>query len=129
MSKVWLVTGCSRGIGRAIARAVLEHGDKLVATARQVDQLSSLSEEFGDQVALLALDVRNSTAAEQAVGFAVEHFGRIDVLVNNAGYGTIGALEDTSVEEFRAQIETNLLGTMYTTKAAIPLCAKKEPAT
>jgi NAD(P)-dependent dehydrogenase (short-subunit alcohol dehydrogenase family) len=104
MSKVWLVTGSSRGLGRDIARAVLENGDKLVATARQIEQLGGLTEEFGDQVALVTLDVTDSAAAEKAVGFAVEHFGRIDVLVNNAGYGTIGSLEDMSLDAFRTQI-------------------------
>jgi NAD(P)-dependent dehydrogenase (short-subunit alcohol dehydrogenase family) len=120
MTKVWLITGSSRGLGRAIAQAVLEGGDKLVATARQVDVLKDLGEVFGDQIVPVKLDVRDSLAAERAVAFAVQHFGSIDVLVNNAGYGTIGSLEDTSIAEFRAQIETNLFGTVYTTKAAIP---------
>lgn len=120
MSKVWLITGSSRGLGRAIAQAVLEDGGKLVATARQVDGLKDLEDVFGDQIAPVELDVRDPLAAERAVAFAVQHFGSIDVLVNNAGYGTIGSLEDTSIAEFRAQIETNLFGTVYTTKAAIP---------
>lgn len=120
MNKVWLITGSSRGLGRAIAQAVLGSGDKLVATARRADGLKDLEQAFGDQIAPVELDVRDPLAAERAVAFAVQHFGRIDVLVNNAGYGTIGSLEDTSIEEFRAQIETNLFGTVYTTKAAIP---------
>lgn len=120
MNKVWLVTGSSRGLGRAITCAVLENGDRVLATARRVDQLRELTEQFGNQVALLTLDVRDSAEAAKAVVFCVERFGRIDVLVNNAGYGTIGSLEDTNVEDFRAQIETNLMGTVYTTKAAIP---------
>lgn len=126
MNKVWLITGSSKGLGRATARAVLEHGDKLVATARNVEQLSGLTNEFNNQVAVAALDVADPVAAEKAVGFAVEHFGQIDVLVNNAGYGTIEALEDMSIDEFRKQIDTNLMGTVYTTKAAIPFMRKQK---
>ncbi len=126
MNKVWLITGSSKGLGRATARAVLEHGDKLVATARHVEHLRELTAEFGSQVALAALDVTDPVAAERAVGFAVGHFGQIDVLVNNAGYGTIGALEDMSIDEFREHIDTNLMGTVYTTRAAIPFMRKQK---
>lgn len=125
MKKVWLITGSSRGLGRALAQAVLEAGDRLVATARKVDGLKEFDRDFRDQIACVELDVTDPLAAERAVAFAVEHFGRLDVLVNNAGYGTISSLEDTSIEEFRAQIETNLFGTVYTTKAAIPLMRKQ----
>ncbi|WP_047487196.1 SDR family NAD(P)-dependent oxidoreductase [Terriglobus sp. TAA 43] len=125
MSKVWLITGSSRGLGRAIADAVLKSGDRLIATARQVDTLNKLVQTYGDQVVPLTLDVGDSDAAQRAVAFAVEHFGSIDVLVNNAGYGTISSLEDMEIADFRAQIETNLLGTVYTTKAAIPFMRKQ----
>lgn len=121
MSKVWLVTGSSRGLGRAIAETVLAAGDKLVATARHTESLHDLVERFKDRVCTFPLDVADAQAASAAIEHAVSTFGRLDVLVNNAGYGTIGALEDFSLEEIRTQIETNLFGAIYTTKAAIPV--------
>ena len=121
MSKVWLITGSSRGLGRALAEAVLAVGHKLVATARDPSQLADLVERYGDQVRSCALDVTDPQAAARAVEAAVRAFGRLDVLVNNAGYGNIGSIEDTSHEEIRAQIETNLFGVINVTKAAIPL--------
>lgn len=121
MSRVWLITGSSRGLGRALARAVLASGDRLIATARDPGQLADLSAEYGDRVLTLALDVTDEPAAGVAVAAAVERFGRLDVLVNNAGYGNVGPIEDTSLADFRAQIETNLFGTIIMTKAAIPL--------
>lgn len=120
MSRVWLITGSSRGLGKALAKAVLASGDQLVATARDPGHLADLSEEFGESVLARALDVTDATAADAAVAAAVERFGRLDVLVNNAGYGNVGSIEDTSLAEFRAQIETNLFGTIIMTKAAIP---------
>ncbi len=121
MSKVWLITGSSRGLGRALANAVLEAGDKLVATARDPGQLADLVERFGSQVLALPLDVTDEAAAGAAVKAAVDRFGRLDVVVNNAGYGNVAPIEDTSLAEFRAQIETNLFGTIIMTKAAIPV--------
>ena len=121
MSRVWLITGSSRGLGRALAEAVLTSGDKLLATARNPEQLADLLKRFGDRLRTFALDVTDANAANSAVKAAVGSFGRLDVLVNNAGYGNIGSIEDTSIEDFRAQIETNLFGTIYTTKAAIPI--------
>lgn len=121
MSKVWLITGSSRGLGRALANAVLEAGDKLVATARDPAQLADLVEAYGPRVVALPLDVTDEAAAETAVKTAVETFGRLDVLVNNAGYGNVAPIEDTSLADFRAQIETNLFGTIIMTKAAIPV--------
>ncbi len=121
MSKVWLITGSSRGLGRALANAVLEAGDKLVATARDPAQLADLVDAYGSRVLALALDVTDVAAAEAAVKTAVNTFGRLDVLVNNAGYGNVAPIEDTSLAEFRAQIETNLFGTIIMTKAAIPV--------
>lgn len=121
MSKVWLITGSSRGLGRALAEAVLEAGDKLVATARDPGQLADLVEAYGPRVLALPLDVTDEAAAEAAVKTAVETFGRLDVLVNNAGYGNVAPIEDTSLAEFRTQIETNLFGTIIMTKAAIPV--------
>ena len=121
MSKVWLITGSSRGLGRALANAVLEAGDKLVATARDPAQLADLVDAYGSRVLALALDVTDEVAAGAAVKTAVNTFGRLDVLVNNAGYGNVAPIEDTSLAEFRAQIETNLFGTIIMTKAAIPV--------
>jgi len=121
MSKVWLITGSSRGLGRALAEAVLAVGHKLVATARDPSQLADLVERYGDQVRSCALDVTDPQAAGNAVEAAVRAFGRLDVLVNNAGYGNIGSIEDTSHQDIRAQIETNLFGVINVTKAAIPL--------
>jgi NAD(P)-dependent dehydrogenase (short-subunit alcohol dehydrogenase family) len=121
MSKVWLVTGSSRGLGSALAEAVLASGDRLVATARNPGQLAGLVERYGDRVRPVALDVTDARAANDAVRTAVEAFGRLDVVVNNAGYADVGAIEDTSDEVFRAQIETNLFGVVNVTKAAIPV--------
>jgi NAD(P)-dependent dehydrogenase (short-subunit alcohol dehydrogenase family) len=121
VSQVWLITGSSRGIGRALAEAVLRGGHKLVATARRPAQLADLVERYGDQVRAVALDVTDARAADHAIQAAVTAFGRIDVLVNNAGYGDVGPIEDTSLDDFRAQIETNLFGVIIVTKAAIPV--------
>jgi NAD(P)-dependent dehydrogenase (short-subunit alcohol dehydrogenase family) len=121
MSKVWLITGSSRGLGRALADAVLASGDNLVATARNPAQLADLSDRYGGQVLTLALDVTSEAAAAVTVEAAVKRFGRVDVLVNNAGYGNVGSIEDTSLADFRAQIETNLFGTIIMSKAVIAL--------
>jgi NAD(P)-dependent dehydrogenase (short-subunit alcohol dehydrogenase family) len=121
MSKVWLITGCSRGLGRAFAGAVLEAGHKLVATAREPAAIAEFRERYGDQVRVMALDVTDPGAAEGAVRTAVESFGRLDVLVNNAGYGNLAPVEHTTLDEFRRQIETNLFGVIYLTKAALPV--------
>ncbi|HZX76870.1 oxidoreductase [Lysobacter sp.] len=121
MSQRWLITGSSRGLGRALAQAVLEAGHRLVATARDPAQLQYLVERHGDAVRAVPLDVTDPAAADAAVQAAVEAFGGLDVLVNNAGYGNVNSVEDTSLEEFRRQIETNLFGTIIMTKAAIAL--------
>src|SRR5258707_679928 len=120
MPQVWLITGSSRGLGRALAEAVLDKGHKLVATARNPAQLADLAERYGDQVRTVALDVTDEQAANSAINAAFEAFGRLDVLVNNAGYGNVGPIEDTRLADFRAQIETNLFGVINVTKAAIP---------
>lgn len=121
MMQRWLITGSSRGLGRALAQAALEAGHRVVATAREPSQLQELAERHGDAVRAVALDVTDPVAAEAAVEAAVEAFGGLDVLVNNAGYGDVGSVEDTTLEDFRRQIETNLFGTIIMTKAAIPL--------
>jgi len=125
-SKVWLITGSYRGLGRALAEAVLVAGHKLVATARTPSQLHDLVERYGNQVLPVALDVTDESAAIKAVQAAIDTFGRLDVLVNNAGYGDIGSMEETSLVDFRAQIETNLFGVINVTKAALPFLGEQQ---
>ncbi|MCX5557364.1 oxidoreductase [Streptomyces sp. NBC_00038] len=121
MSKTWLITGSSRGLGRALAEAVLTAGHQLVATARKPEQLDDLVRRFGDQVRAVALDVTDPAAARAAVRHAVDSFGRLDVLVNNAGYADVASIEDVTEDAFRAQIDTNLHGVVNVTKAALPV--------
>lgn len=118
-ASVWFITGCSKGLGRALAEAVLEHGHRVVASARDVASLDVL---HGDSAHLLrlALDVTDPAAVQAAVAAAHAHFGRIDVLVNNAGYGLAGAVEEVSDEEARAQLETNVFGTLHMVRAVLP---------
>ena len=109
MSKVWLVTGSASGLGRDISEAVLASGDRLLATARDPRRLNDLVERYGKQVSIAPLDVADETAARTAIARAVNVFGRLDVLVNNAGYGDTAPFEQVSSERFRALIETNFL--------------------
>jgi NAD(P)-dependent dehydrogenase (short-subunit alcohol dehydrogenase family) len=121
MTKTWLVTGSSRGFGRALCEAILASGDNLLATARDPAQLAGLGAgHHPARFATARLDVTDEADAQAAVTEAIARFGALDVLVNNAGYGDIGSVEDTSLESFRRQIETNLFGTILMTKAAIP---------
>jgi NAD(P)-dependent dehydrogenase (short-subunit alcohol dehydrogenase family) len=120
MSKVWLITGSSRGLGRAFVEAVLEAGDRVVAGARNPAQLTDLVAKYGTRVRAVSLDVTSEAQAKGAVDAAIESFGGLDVLVNNAGYGNVAPVEDTTLAEFRAQIETNLFGVIIMTKAVIP---------
>jgi NAD(P)-dependent dehydrogenase (short-subunit alcohol dehydrogenase family) len=119
--KVWFITGCSKGFGRIWAEAALERGDKVAATARDVATLEPLAERFGDDVLTLALDVQDMEGDFAAVKQAQERFGRLDVVVNNAGYGLFGAVEEVSPEQARDQIETNLFGALWVTQAALPI--------
>jgi NAD(P)-dependent dehydrogenase (short-subunit alcohol dehydrogenase family) len=121
MTQVWLITGSSRGLGRALAEAVAAAGHKLVATVRNPEQLAGLAERYGERVRCVPLDVTDPRASQAAITTAVGAFGRLDVLVNNAGYGNIGSIEDTSLDDIRTQIETNLFGVIHLTKAAIPV--------
>ncbi|MGQ7888836.1 oxidoreductase [Paenibacillus sp. WC2504] len=125
MSKVWLITGSSRGFGRSLAEAVLAKGDQLVATARNTEQIADLAARYGSQVRIVQLDVNRFEQAEAAIQTAFETFGRLDVLVNNAGYGNVSSIEETSMEDFRAQVETNLWGVINVTKVALPLLRKQ----
>ena len=124
-NQVWLITGSSRGRGRALAEAALEAGDTGVATARHPERLEDLVELFGDRVRLVQHDVTDPAAAVRAVDTAVEAFGRLDVVVNNAGYAEAAALEDTTEESFRAQLETDLFGVFHVTRAALPVLRRQ----
>ena len=119
-TQVWLITGSSRGLGRAFTEAALNAGHRVVATARNSDHLIDIAGKFGKSVRTLSLDVRDEAQAKYAVDTAMEAFGGLDVLVNNAGYGNVSPVEDTSLAEFRAQIETNLFGVIIMTKAVLP---------
>ena len=121
MSQVFFLTGSSRGLGRKVAEGVLAAGHQLVATARQPASLADLAEQYGDQILPVALDVTDPAAAEAAVAAGVAAFGRIDVVVNNAGYANLAAVEDITAEDFRQQIDANLLGVVNVTKAALPV--------
>lgn len=125
MNKIWFITGSSRGLGRNLTEAVLESGDKVAATARDINQLNDLKEKFQDQILPLKLDVNNYDEVHQAVNKAVEHFGRIDVLVNNAGFGIIGAAEAYTSEQVRSQLETNLYAPIEITRAVLPFMRKQ----
>jgi len=119
--KVWFITGTSKGFGRVWAEAALARGDQVAATARDIKSLAPLVQRFGDQVAALALDVTDKDAAHAAIAAANARFGRLDVIVNNAGYGLFGAIEEISEAQARAQIETNLFGALWVTQAALPI--------
>jgi NAD(P)-dependent dehydrogenase (short-subunit alcohol dehydrogenase family) len=120
-SKVWFVTGSSRGFGAELVRAVLANGDRVVATARKPEQLRALVAGYEDRARVFALDVTDADAAVAAVEFAVAEFGRIDVVVNNAGYANSAPIEETDPVDFRAQIEANLFGVVNVTRAALPV--------
>jgi NAD(P)-dependent dehydrogenase (short-subunit alcohol dehydrogenase family) len=118
--KIWFITGSSRGLGRALTEAVLEAGHSVVATVRRPAQLDDLVSRHGSRLLAVPLDVTSAGAAEKAVSSALEAFGRIDVLVNNAGYGFSGAFEELTPVEFSAQIDTNFWGVVHVTRAALP---------
>ncbi|NUY79537.1 SDR family NAD(P)-dependent oxidoreductase [Flavobacterium sp. MAH-1] len=125
MSKVWFITGASRGLGRNLAEAVLKSGDKVAATARNTDQLQDLVAQYGDRVFAIPLDVTNYDQVHIAVADAVSRFGSIDVLVNNAGFGIIGAAEAFTDEQVRSQLETNLYAPIEITRAVLPIMRKQ----
>jgi NAD(P)-dependent dehydrogenase (short-subunit alcohol dehydrogenase family) len=120
-NKVWFITGTSRGFGRVWAEAALARGDRVAATARDVRTLAPLTERYGERVVPIALDVNDKAKVGAAINQAHAAFGRLDVVVNNAGYGLFGAIEEISEAEARAQIETNLFGALWVTQAALPI--------
>jgi NAD(P)-dependent dehydrogenase (short-subunit alcohol dehydrogenase family) len=120
MSKVWFITGSSKGFGHIWAEAALKRGDKVAATARNTETLTDLVDAYGENVLPIELDVTNKAAVDAAVKQAHDHFGRLDIIVNNAGYGLFGAIEEVTEQEARAQLETNLFGALWVTKAALP---------
>jgi NAD(P)-dependent dehydrogenase (short-subunit alcohol dehydrogenase family) len=126
MAKIWLITGSGNGLGRDIAEAALAAGDSVVAGARRPEELAPLVAQYGERVKPVSLEVRDAAAAQRAVQSAVETFGRLDVLVNNAGYGQIAPFEQMSAEDFQAIIDTCLNGVVYTTRAAIPVMRKQK---
>lgn len=121
MPTTFFLTGSSRGLGRAIAEAVLSAGHQLVATARNPAALEDLAAAHGDRLLAVALDVTDATSAVAAIASGVQRFGGIDVVVNNAGYADLAAIEDVTADDFRAQIDTNLFGVVNVTKAALPV--------
>jgi NAD(P)-dependent dehydrogenase (short-subunit alcohol dehydrogenase family) len=121
MVRTWLITGSARGFGWELANAVLARGEHLVATARRPRDLDGLVAEYGDQVRAVALDVTDPEAARAAVRTAVDEFGRLDVVVNNAGYANSAPIEEMAEDDFRAQVEANLFGVVNVTRAALPV--------
>ena len=119
--KTWLITGCSSGFGQRLAVAAAQRGDRVVATARNVKTIAEMAQPFGGRMIALPLDVTDAAAAKAAVAKAVETFGGLDVLVNNAGYGLFGAIEEGTPEEYRPMFEVNVFGLIETTRAALPV--------
>ncbi|KAE8392890.1 hypothetical protein BDV23DRAFT_150144 [Aspergillus alliaceus] len=127
MPRVWFITGCSRGLGLAIAETALNAGEFVIATARKPEQLAGLTEKYGsERVLTLALDVSNNNQVIEAVKTGHERFGRIDVVVNNAGYANTIAVEDIDINDFRAQVDANLFGVVYVSKAVLPILRQQQ---
>jgi len=120
MEKIWLITGASSGLGEALAKAVIEKGDKAIATFRKEEQARAFSQRYEGNGMGIIMDVTNEAQIQAGIQQALDQFQRIDVLVNNAGYGTVGAIEEFSLDEIRAQMETNFFGTAAVTKAILP---------
>ncbi|PZG20933.1 short-chain dehydrogenase/reductase [Nonomuraea aridisoli] len=127
--RVWLITGCSTGFGREIALAALAAGDRVMATARRPETLADLAEIGGDRVSTAALDVTDPESVQAATKATLAVFGRIDVLVNNAGFTMIGAVEETSMEQLRSLMEVNFFGAAQVTKAIVPLMREQGSGT
>jgi NADP-dependent 3-hydroxy acid dehydrogenase YdfG len=123
--KVWFITGASRGFGRVWADAALKRGDKVAATARKLESIADLKEKYGENVLTLELDVTRPDQAKSAVEQAHAHFGRLDIVLNNAGYSLVGTIEESSADEIRALYETNVIGPVSVIQAALPLLRKQ----
>lgn len=121
MTKTWLVTGSSRGLGRNIVVAALRAGHNVVATARRPEELDDLTARYGAQVLALQLDVTDATKAQSVINETLSHFGKLDVVVNNAGYANTASFEDMNLDDFKEQVLTNFLGTVYVCKAVTPV--------
>src|SRR6202522_2671439 len=126
MAKVWLITGSGNGLGRDIAEAALKAGDSVIAGARRTEELAPLVAQYGKRVKPVTLEGRDEAAAKRAVQLAVDTFGRLDVLVNNAGYGQIAPFEQMSAADFQAVVDTCFYGVVYPTRAAIPVMRKQK---
>ena len=124
-SRVWLITGCSTGFGRVIAEQALAQGDQVIATARKIEQIKDLEQKYPQTAKALTLDVTHKAGIENAVQESLKAFGRIDVLVNNAGYGLTGSIEEVSDKEIRDQFETNVFGLLNVTRAVLPILRKQ----
>lgn len=124
-SKVWFITGASRGFGRVWTEAALERGDSVAATARNVDSLAGLKEKYGERVLTLELDVTKPGQAKTALAEAHAYFGRLDIVLNNAGYSLVGTIEESSAEDVKAMYETNIFGALAVIQAALPLLRKQ----
>ncbi|AWH84559.1 short-chain dehydrogenase/reductase [Flavobacterium album] len=123
--KVWFITGASRGFGRIWAEAALKRGDKVAATARNLGSIAALKDTYGDNVLTLELDVTNAAQAKETVQKAYEHFGRLDVVLNNAGYSLVGTIEEAPADEVKAMFDTNIFGAVTVIQAALPLLRKQ----
>jgi len=124
-NKVWFITGSSRGFGRIWTEAALKRGDKVAATARKLASIADLNEKYGDNVLTLEMDVTNADQVKLAVEQAHTHFGRLDIVLNNAGYSLVGTIEEGSADDVRALYETNILGPVAVIQAALPLLRKQ----
>lgn len=120
-SKVWFITGASRGFGRVWTEAALKRGDKVAATARNLASIADLNEAYGENVLTLELDVTNTEQVKSAVAQAHAHFGRLDIVLNNAGYSLVGTIEEASAEDVKAMYDTNIFGPLAVIQAALPL--------
>jgi len=119
--KVWFITGASRGFGRVWAEAALKRGDKVAATARKLSSIAALQEKYGANVLTLELDVTNNEQVKSVVSQAYNHFGRLDIVLNNAGYSLVGTIEEASAEDVKAMYDTNIFGALAVIQAALPL--------
>lgn len=123
--KIWFITGTSRGFGRVWTEAILKRGDKVAATARKLESIADFNQKYGDQVLTLELDVTNHDQVKKVVEQAHAHFGRLDIVFNNAGYSLVGTIEEASADEVRAMFDTNVYGPLAVIQAALPLLRKQ----